>query len=152
MKLVGITSDGTLPADTPLLPDIVPAVIASTVGLYARVGWAPPWIGYLAFEEGTCVGTCAFTGAPKSGEVEIAYFTFPGHERRGVATRMARHLVSLAATTAPEVVVTAHTLPAENPSTRILRRLGFEWACSRIHPEDGPIWVWRVQPNTAPSG
>jgi RimJ/RimL family protein N-acetyltransferase len=152
MNLVGINADGTLAATTVPLPEIAASVIEATLGLYAKVAWTPPWIGYLAFEDGACVGTCAFTGGPKAGVVEMAYFTFPGHERRGVATRMARHLVSLAAAAAPEVFVTAHTLPEENASTRILRRLGFEWVGSRVHPEDGPIWVWRAQHTAAPPG
>jgi RimJ/RimL family protein N-acetyltransferase len=150
MDLVGINAEGTLATTTTPLPAIASSVIEATVGLYAQVAWRPPWIGYLAFEGGECVGTCAFTGAPKAGVVEMAYFTFPGHERRGVATRMARHLVSLAAAAAPEVVVTAHTLPEENTSTRILRRIGFKWEGPIIHPDDGLIWVWRSQGPGAP--
>ncbi|HEY5214223.1 MAG TPA: GNAT family protein, partial [Acidobacteriaceae bacterium] len=93
--------------------------------LYSRIGWMLPWIGYLAIEQDACVGTCAFTSAPKDGVVEIAYFTFPGYERMGVATRMAAFLVSLVKECAPEIVVTAHTLPEENVSTLVLRKLGF---------------------------
>ena len=98
-------------------------MIESTVQLYSRVGWIPPWIGYLGFEDRDCVGTCAFTGPPRLGVVEIAYFTFPGHEGRGVATRMAEGLVSMARMSAPEVSVTAHTLRLENASTRTSKYL-----------------------------
>jgi RimJ/RimL family protein N-acetyltransferase len=104
-----------------------------------------PWIGYLAIEQGVCVGTCAFTSAPKDGVVEIAYFTFPGYERRGVATCMAAFLVSLARERASQIVVTAHTLPEENVSTRVLRKLGFVFVGPRDHEQDGRIWVWRHQ-------
>jgi RimJ/RimL family protein N-acetyltransferase len=143
MKLVGINGDGTLMEGTGPLPEAARSVVESTVQLYSRVGWSNPWIGYLAFEGQECVGTCAFTGAPRDGVVEIAYFTFPNHEGRGVATRMAENLISMAQMSAPEVSVTAHTLPTENASTRILRKLGFERVGQRVHPEDGTIWVWR---------
>jgi RimJ/RimL family protein N-acetyltransferase len=143
MKLVEINGDGTLSAKTGPLPEATRSVIESTVGLYARVGWRKPWIGYLAFENHECVGTCAFTSAPKDGVVEIAYCTLSGHEGRGVATRMAQCLVALARITAPEVSVTAHTLPQENASTRILRKLGFVLMGPTLHAEDGLIWVWR---------
>jgi len=82
--------------------------------------------------------------------VEIAYFTFPGYERRGVATRMAAFLVSLAKESAERIVVTAHTLPEENVSTAVLRKLGFVFVESREHEQDGRIWVWRHQPNQLP--
>jgi ribosomal-protein-alanine N-acetyltransferase len=141
MILAGIKADGTLEGVGPL-PEAARSVVESTVQLYSKVGWSPPWIGYLAFENQECVGTCAFTSAPKGGVVEIAYFTFLNNEGRGVATRMAENLVSIATMTAPKVSVTAHTLPTENASTRILRRLGFELVGPTVHAEDGTIWVW----------
>ncbi len=143
MNLVEICGDGSLAGETGPLPEATRPVIESTVQLYSRVGWTRPWIGYLAFEGGACVGTCAFTGPPRDGVVEIAYFTFPGHEGRGVATRMAGSLVSIARASAPGVSVTAHTLPTESASTRILRRAGFSFAGPSTHAEDGQIWVWR---------
>ena len=128
------------------LPEVTRSVIETTVQLYSRVGWCPPWIGYLAFEQDQWVGTCAFASPPKAGVVEIAYFTFPGLEGRGVATRMAERLVSMAKKFMPEVLVAAHTLPQESASTRILRKNGFVFAGPAIHAEDGQIWVWRHEP------
>ena len=152
MKLLAIDRDGTISGFAGQIPEVGQSAIESTVQLYSRVGWIQPWIGYLALEDGTCVGTCAFTSAPKNNVAEIAYFTFPGNEGRGVATRMGALLISLAKVSAPNVVVTAHTRPEENASTRVLRRLGFVFEGLRIHEEDGQIWVWRnqspiVQPN-----
>jgi hypothetical protein len=40
--------------------------------------------------------------------------------------------------------VIAHTLPQENPSTRILRRLGFEHVGEAVDPDEGPVWLWRL--------
>lgn len=149
MNLVEIGPGGSLPAETGPLPDVARSAVGSTAELYSRVGWSRPWIGYLAFEEGRCVGTCAFTHAPRDGAVEIAYFTFPGNEGRGIATCMAGRLVSMARASAPLVSVTAHTLPMENASTRVLRRLGFALMGPMLHAEDGQIWLWRHGEATA---
>ncbi len=145
MMLAPINRDGTVSGFAGHVSDIGQSAIQSTVQLYSRVGWIVPWIGYLAIEQGACVGTCAFTSAPTDGVVEIAYFTFPGYERMGVATRMAAFLVSLAKESAPGIVVTAHTLPEENVSTQVLRKLGFVFDGPRDHEQDGRIWVWRHQ-------
>jgi len=145
MNLIAIDRDGTVSGFAGHVPEVGRSAIESTVQLYSRVGWIQPWIGYLALEDDKCVGTCAFTSSPKNNVVEIAYFTFPGNEGRGVATRMAALLISLAKGNAPKVVVTSHTLPKENASTRILRKLGFVLEGPRIHEEDGKIWVWRYQ-------
>jgi RimJ/RimL family protein N-acetyltransferase len=143
MEFIEINADGTLSAGAVPLTEVARSAVDATVQLYSRVGWNRPWIGYLAFEDHECVGTCAFTSAPRDGAVEIAYFTFPGHEGRGVATRMAERLVSIAEKSAPRVLVTAHTLPQENASTRILRRIGFDLMGPLVHADDGLIWVWR---------
>jgi hypothetical protein len=152
MILAPINRDGTISGFAGRVSDIGNSAIQSTVELYSRVGWILPWIGYLAIEQDACVGTCAFTSAPRGGVVEIAYFTFPGYERTGVATRMATFLTSVAKERAPEIVVTAHTLPEENVSTLVLRKSGFVFSGPIDHEQDGCIWVWRyqgpiVQPN-----
>jgi ribosomal-protein-alanine N-acetyltransferase len=145
MYLAAINRDGTLTGFSGIVSAAGRSAIESTAQLYSRVGWVHPWIGYLAIERETCVGTCAFTHAPRENVVEIAYHTFPRYEGGGVASRMASSLVALVNEFAPEVVVTAHTLPEENASTRVLRKTGFEFAGPRVHEEDGAIWVWRHQ-------
>jgi RimJ/RimL family protein N-acetyltransferase len=112
--------------------------------LYRAVGYEPPWIGYLAIEDGECVGTCGFKSPPQNNRVEIAYFTFPGHESRGVATRMAAELIHLATNTMPAPIVAAQTLPEDNASTSILKKLGFRLICTLEHPEDGSVWEWQL--------
>jgi [ribosomal protein S5]-alanine N-acetyltransferase len=91
--------------------------------LIASHGYEPPWVGYLALENGSVVGSCAFKSPPENNRVEIAYFTFPGHESRGVATRMASALVRIAIDRMPAVTVAAQTLPEEGASTSILKKL-----------------------------
>lgn len=100
--------------------------------------------------DSVCVGTCAFKSAPRANRVEIAYFTFPGFERRGFATQMAQLLVRIAAKTQPGIAVVSQTLAEENASTVILKKLGFTFDGPREHPEDGQVWEWWLQ--TAPQG
>ena len=113
---------------------------------YDRVPASPPWIGYLAEDEATetIVGSCGYKGDLRDGAVEIAYFSFPGFERRGFATEMARLLNDLAWQQREVHIVRAHTLQEENASVRILRRLGFTWCGTIDDPEDGPIWRWEL--------
>lgn len=122
--------------------DFLKDLCASVIAIYPNGSPVLPWAGYLAEEQGVFVGTCAFKSLPESGEVEIAYFTFPEHEGRGVATRMAQQLVEIA-TQSGISDVKAHTLPQQNASTRILEKLGFAHTGSVLHPEDGNVWEWR---------
>jgi RimJ/RimL family protein N-acetyltransferase len=143
MNLIAIAGDGSTALDRAMLPSAAHEALPATAANYRRRGFAPPWIGYLAEEDGAIVGTCAFVAAPKAGEVEIAYYTFAEYEGQGVATRMARLLIDVAAAADPAVIVKAHTRPEENASTAILRKLGFTNAGVVQHPEDGEIWLWR---------
>ncbi len=106
MNLMAIQRDGTVTELTAPLPEIARFVIDATVRKYSSGGWDFPWIGYLALEAEGWVGACGFKGRPSNATVELAYFTFPGHEGRGVATRMTEQLISIARASAPEVVVT----------------------------------------------
>lgn len=144
MELIAITENGELAQPSSSLPAIAPEVVEATVKLYGAVGYEPPWIGYLAFEDDTCVGACGFKSPPENNRVEIAYFTFPEHESRGVATRMATELVRLAREKLPAVIVAAQTLPEENASTSILKKLRFRLTGTIEHPEDGPVWEWQL--------
>ena len=146
LELVPILAHGR-PADPAIDLGAVPGdVLASTLAVYRARGFAPPFIGYLAVAGGRAVGTCAFPAPPAGGRVEIAYYTFPGGEGRGIATEMARRLVALAHGASPPVAVYAHTRPAPGASARILARLGFACAGLIDHLEDGPLWEWRLAP------
>jgi ribosomal-protein-alanine N-acetyltransferase len=121
-------------------------VLGQTAALYLTVGFQEPWIGYLALLGGRVAGTCAFKSAPADGRVEIAYFTFPDFERRGVATSMVRELVAIARANDPALTVAAQTLPQLNVSTRVLANAGFRRSGSVQHAEDGEVWEWRLAP------
>src|SRR5258706_16333203 len=134
MHLVSIPRDGNVSLSGITLPDIAASVVASTVQLYARRGYVEPWVGYLAIEGGKCVGGYGFTSPPAEAVVEIAYFTFPDFERRGIATRMVQRLISIAQECDPSVRIIAHTLTEENASNHILKKLGFAFTGTVDHP------------------
>jgi len=125
--------------------EIVREVVERTLDLARRVGSTRPWTGYLVVdEEGIVVGSGGFKGNPGAGgEVEIAYFTFPDLEGRGIANATARELVEIAEGSGQVRVILAHTLPERNASCRILERNGFALVGEVIDPEDGPVWRWR---------
>ena len=102
------------------------------------------WFGYLVVEGESqqMVGTCSFKGPPADYAVEIAYFTFPGYEGRGIGTAMARFLIERAAQLPGVRTVVAHTAPESGASTRILEKIGMTRAGAT--QEDGAtVWVWR---------
>lgn len=156
MRLVALSPSGRPEEPIADLPGEALEVGSAYVTLYQAVGYQPPWLGYLAVMDGACVGSCGFKSPPQDDRVEIAYFTFPAFEGRGVATRMAEALVAITNETAPQVDVAAQTLPRESASTTILRKLGFEHVATLEHPEDGRVWEWRLTkrhatPPSAPS-
>ena len=146
LELIRITEDGQLEKTMSLVLPIADQVIEATIQLYRTEGYEPPWIGYLAFENGTCVGTCGFKSPPRLGKVEIAYFTFPGNESRGVASRMAAELIRMSWAKSSTLVIAAQTLPEESASTSILKKLKFRRVGTVSHPEDGLVWEWHLNP------
>jgi len=147
IRLIGITREGAPAEVVTGLPKVALEACASTASLYQKAGFSPPWIGYLALCDSEVVGTCAFTAAPAAGRVEIAYFTFPAFERRGVATAMAAELIAVARSAQTNIEIFAQTLPERNASNAILCKLGFELSGQINHPEEGPVWEWRLAPS-----
>ncbi len=148
MKLIEIRNDGSTAQVIAPLPKAAVGVLDHFRSHFARVGFEKPWIGYLAevvddSSQATCVGTCAFKSPPVNGAVEIAYFTFPEFEGRGIATQMVKELLAIARTNKPDLFIIAQTLPVENASNAILKKFGFEFAGTVEHPEDGTVWEWR---------
>lgn len=103
----------------------------------------PPWCFYFARFGNQPVGIGLFKGAPADGVVEIAYLAFLGARRRGVATAIARQLVSIARGHGMTRVV-AHTLRENNPSTLVLAANGFMGPTEVVDGEDGPVWRWEL--------
>lgn len=149
MRLTPISEVGSVDLCGTQTHPALSEVIVATLALYARNGFHPPWIGYVAIEHDNVVGSCGFAAPPCNAEAEIAYFTFPGHEGQGVAFRMATALMSTASQRAQSdgTRFIAHTLPVHSPSTSILQKLGFEPLGSIHHAEDGEVWKWRLRSN-----
>ncbi|MEL6675941.1 MAG: GNAT family N-acetyltransferase [Bacteroidota bacterium] len=122
--------------------DMLREIFPMQQSFYQQVGYAPPWIGYIAIRGDQAVGTCSFKGPPREGKVEIAYFTFPEFEGQGIGTEMARLLTQIGQEAGQKVRLTARTLMEENASTAILRKNGYQLLGEVIDPEDGPVWEW----------
>jgi [ribosomal protein S5]-alanine N-acetyltransferase len=90
------------------------------------------------------VGSGGFVGPPQDGVVEIGYELAPALRGRGLGTAAAKALVEKARATGAVTTVIANTLAHDNPSTGVLRRLGFGWTRELVDPEDGPIWRWEL--------
>ena len=144
MELIAITESGEFEKPVPPRPKAASKVVTGTTKLYSAVGYHPPWICYFAVEDGECVGTCGFKSPPQENRVEIAYFTFPKYESRGVATRMAAELIRMANEADSSVLITAQTLPAVNASTSVLKKLGFQLVGTAEDEEVGLVWDWRL--------
>ena len=69
MKLIAIAATGGPVQTIPGLPDLATQVGLAYRQLYLAVGFAPPWIGYLAQENDVCVGSCGFKGPPVNNRV-----------------------------------------------------------------------------------
>jgi RimJ/RimL family protein N-acetyltransferase len=134
------------------LHEISQSVAAQSLAFIKTFPYETPehWFGYLVIEEETrqMVGVCSLKGPPVEGVVEIAYFTFPGFEGRGIATAMARFLVDRAVTLQDVVRVMARTAAEHNASTRVLEKIGMKWV-SEVEEDSLPIWEWEMEPEAS---
>ncbi len=112
---------------------------------YKLVGFNLPWVGYFVVRQNIVVGSCGFTGKPKDGTVEIAYWTFKIFEGQGIASFSCRELISIARQTNPAIIITAKTAPEHNASTKILQQNGFQFTCLVQDHEIGDAWLWVIQ-------
>jgi [ribosomal protein S5]-alanine N-acetyltransferase len=124
-------------------PEALPALVQTL-----REGADPDWSSYLIIDAAstTVIGIGGFTGPPSEGSVEIGYSIAPAHRGRGHATEAARRWLEIA-TARGVTLVCAHTLAAENPSTAVLRRLGFRRTAELSDPEVGAVWRWERTPD-----
>ena len=127
-----------------LLPPFLRDNCAAMASFYKKEGFLLPWIGYVAVAEGCPVGGGAFKGPPLGGKVEIAYYSVPEREGRGYATAIGRELIQIAKTADPMVLITAQTLPEQNASTSVLKKLGFFLAGTATDPDVGAVWEWHL--------
>ena len=117
-------------------------MIQTTMDFYKKVGFVPPWIGYLVTQNTEVIGGAGFKGVPQNGTVEIAYGTFDPYKQKGFGTAICKLLVDLSLKTDPSVKITARTFSEENFSTRILVKNNFSCIGTVLDPEDGEVWEW----------
>lgn len=93
------------------------------------------------------IGSGGFKGKPgPEGTVEIGYEIAPAYRHRGLATEMARGLITHAFADHRVTTIVAHTLAHENASTKVLQKCGFEKTEALLDPEDGMVWKWVLYP------
>jgi len=120
-------------------------LINSMNEFYQKIGFNKPWVGYFAHNNNQVVGTGGFTGQPKDGKIEIAYWTFKEFEGQGIASFVCKQLITIAKTTDPEIIITAKTAPEHNASTKILQNNGFTFTEITLDDEIGNAWFWTLK-------
>lgn len=124
-------------------------ILKSCDELYLKIGYNFPWVGYFVMNENQIVGSCGFTGQPKDGEVEIAYWTFQQYERQGVSTFSCKQLVLISQLADPAITITAKTAPEHNASSKILQNSGFKFEKIVQDDEIGDAWFWVLRKDKA---
>ncbi len=99
---------------------------------------------FLDAESSALVGSGGYVGPPRDRTVEIGYQIAPAFRGRRFCVGAAVALVERAAGTGQVDQVIAHTLPRENPSTRVLAALGFGRDGEAVDPDEGTVWRWRL--------
>ncbi|MFZ4056483.1 MAG: GNAT family N-acetyltransferase [Ferruginibacter sp.] len=120
-------------------------LINSMNEFYPKIGFNKPWVGYFVLNNNQVVGTGGFTGQPKDGKVEIAYWTFKEFEQQGIASFVCQQLIKIARATNPDIIITAKTAPEHNPSTKILQHNRFTFTEIVNDDEIGDAWLWTLE-------
>jgi [ribosomal protein S5]-alanine N-acetyltransferase len=135
--LIRCGADGAPLTPIDEVPDAITATYPANAELYRRVGFVPPWVSYVAVDNGRAIGGGAFVGPPRENRIEIAYFTLKECGGLGYATRTAIELVAIARKDKPGIVISAFTLRESNASTKILQRLGLSVFADAQDPDAG---------------
>jgi [ribosomal protein S5]-alanine N-acetyltransferase len=112
---------------------------------YPKIGFNPPWVSYLIIRQDQVVGSCSFTGQPRDGKVEIAYWTFKEFEAQGIASFACKELISISQSADLKVIITAKTAPEHNASTKILENNKFIFTEIVQDEEIGDAWLWTLK-------
>jgi [ribosomal protein S5]-alanine N-acetyltransferase len=121
-----------------------PESIAFTVDRLREHPDEGDWWMHFFLSGDVLIGSGGFVGPPEDGSVEIGYEIAPAFRGRRLGAAAAKALVDKARATSLVHVVIANTLAHENPSTGVLRRLGFRWAGEHADPEEGRVWRWEL--------
>lgn len=127
--------------------DLDPAMLRFALAGLTVAGYPPRWWTHLFLlaDERLLVGLGGYKGPPgREAAVEIGYLIAPSWQGRGLGTQAARLLAQRALAEPAVRLVFAHTLAAENASTRILRKIGMTYCAEIVDPDDGPLWRWEL--------
>ncbi len=104
------------------------------------------WFGYLVVEGETqeTAGVCSFKGPPADGVLELAFYTFPGFEGRGIATEMTRFLLERARQLPKVKSVIAYTSPDNSTAAHILEKTGFRFT-GEERDDTLTVWKWAIE-------
>lgn len=132
-----------VPEGWPEFPESIDFTIDKLTAHPHQSDW---WMHFFLADGGAVlVGSGGFAGPPRGGVVEIGYEIAPEYRDRGMATAAARAMIDKAVTSSGSLnTVVAHTLAHENPSTGVLRRIGFTRVAELEDPEDGLVWRWEL--------
>jgi [ribosomal protein S5]-alanine N-acetyltransferase len=98
-------------------------------------------------EQRILIGIGGYKGnRDRDGMVEIGYSIAPSYQNKGLATQAASILINRAFASQEVKLVRAHTLPFENPSTSVLKKVGMVLIGEHEDKEDGKVWRWEVSP------
>lgn len=130
-----------IPEGWPQFPESIDFTIARLREHPDQAEW---WMHFFLLPDSTLIGSGGYVGPPQDGVVEFGYEVAPEFRGRGLGIAAASAMVDKAAATGAVSMVIAHTLAHDNPSTGVLRRLGFTKTGELIDPEEGPIWRWEL--------
>jgi len=146
MELIAINREGRPERDVPDLPEAASHILQAMRRHYAKFGYEPPWIGYLALEGRQCRGFGVFRGGPDKQQVEMAWYTFPEFRGRGVATALVRQLIRLARGQDSRLTLLVQTPAASTAASDVLEKFGFTLIGEQPDPDEGRIWEWSLDP------
>ena len=142
----GAMIDSPIPAGWPEFPESIEYTLARLTDHPDQADW---WMHFF-LAGGVLVGSGGFAGPPADGAVEIGYQIAPAFRGRGLAAAAAAAMIAKAVAAGTVNTVVAHTLANENPSTGVLRRLGFRWAGERTDPDEGTVWRFELPARRIP--
>lgn len=92
------------------------------------------------------LGGCGFKSPPVERSAEISYGVAKSERGRGIATAALGELLARAAASGLVDEIVAHIVPANQASSRLVRRLGFEQGAAFVDADGATVvrWHWRV--------
>ncbi len=147
MKLYKILKDGTCEADVYYESETLEKILETYRCMYKAVGYEEPWVAYVAFHGYDVAGTCAFRSRPQQGSVEIAYYTFPPYQGRGIGSRMVTALMEIARGEDPSIIIVVRVVGGDTPANSILKKFGFKLVTTETASDgEAEIWEWHLLP------